>query len=484
MLNVGDELDGFRIEEKMHVGGMAVIYRVTHPDYEAPMIMKVPRLGFGEPGTTVIGYETEEMIMRALSGPHVPQLFASGDLARTPYLVMELIPGKRLLDWIGNAPVAADEVARLGAAMATAVHALHTQHVVHLDITPGNVLFRAGGEAVLVDFGLAHHGHYPDLMAEEFSRPVGTPAYISPEQVFGVRCDPRSDIFAMGVLLYELATGRLPFGAPNTRNGLRRRLYRDPVPPRALVPTLPEWLQEVILRCLEVDARARYTSAAQVAVDLTHPDQVAVGERGRRTRRDGPWKVFRRWLQAAGFEPAPCPQVAEHLSTAPIVLVAVATAHTNEQRNQCLRDAVRRAFASERDCRVVLATVIGPSSLTSEVNEQETAANRRIRSLVQLRQWAQPVQLPGDRVSFQVFESGDPAGALLDYARVNHVDQIIIGASPPGVPFSLRGSLADRVVHEAPCSVLVVRPTTRGSAAKEPSFPGVPIEHFPETRES
>ena len=157
----------------------------------------------------------------------------------------------------------------------------------HLDLKPTNVLYRAGGEAVLVDFGLAHHSHYPDLLAEELRFPVGNWVYMSPEQVLGVRCDPRSDIYALGGILYELATGRLPFGRPRSIAELRRRLYRDPVPPRAIVPATPEWLQEIILHCLEVDARERYASADQVAFDLANPSGVVPSERGSRRRRAG-----------------------------------------------------------------------------------------------------------------------------------------------------------------------------------------------------
>ena len=460
--NPGDVLDGFRIEERLYVGGMAVIYRVSSPTAELPLVMKIPRLGFGEPGTSVIGYETEEMVLRSVSGPHVPRLVARGDIERSPYLVMEYIAGRRLSDWLDHGSVAAEEVARLGVAVASAVHALHRQDVIHLDLTPGNVLFRPTGEAVLVDFGLARHGHYPDLMAEEFVRPAGTAAYISPEQLFGVRCDPRSDVFAIGVILYELATGQLPYGSPRGAKALRRRLYRDPTPPRAIVATIPEWLQEIILRCLEVDARARYSSAAQVAFDLSHPDQVNIGERGRRLRRDGSWKVFRRWWRAAGYEPAPCPEVSSQLSSAPIVLVAVAVEYTDELLAQAMRDAVRRTFASERDSRVVLATVISPVSIGRERTEEDTPANRRIRGRVQLRHWAQPLRLPPERVFCHVLESSSPADALLEYARLNHVDQIIIGASYPGLPlFGSPGTTADRVVSAAPCSVLVVRPTEK-----------------------
>ena len=136
---------------------------------------------------------------------------------------------------------------------------------------------------MLLDFGLSWHGHYPDLLAEEMRLAVGSPPWIAPEQVVGVRGDPRSDVFAIGVMLYELATGELPFGDPQTRGGLRQRLWMDPPPPRALAPETPPWLQEIILRCLEPEAAQRYASAAHLAFDLANPEQVQVGARGERT---------------------------------------------------------------------------------------------------------------------------------------------------------------------------------------------------------
>ena len=138
---------------------------------------------------------------------------------------------------------------------------------------------------MLLDFGLSWHAHYPDLLAEEMRVAVGSPPWMAPEQVVGVRGDPRSDVFAIGVMLYEMATGELPFGDPQTRGGLRQRLWMDPPPPRVLAPQTPDWLQEVILRCLEPEADQRYGSAAQLAFELANPDQVHVGERGLRTRR-------------------------------------------------------------------------------------------------------------------------------------------------------------------------------------------------------
>jgi serine/threonine protein kinase len=201
---------------------------------------------------------------------------------------------------------------------------------------------------VLLDFGLSCHAHYPDLLAEELRKAVGSPAWMAPEQVVGVRGDPRSDIFAIGVMLYELATGELPFGAPHLR-WLRQRLWMDPAPPRKHRPTLPGWLQEVILRCLEPEAGRRYPSAAHLAFDLSHPDQVHVGERGRNAGT--PFRThFKRWLKAAGMHYQPSPLPSQQIEEVPIVMVAVPHKDVSDATLYSLRQAVaaRWAYAPAR----------------------------------------------------------------------------------------------------------------------------------------
>jgi serine/threonine protein kinase len=460
-LQTGDVVDGFTLGERLHGGGMGIIFRAAPPpgraDLGFPLIIKVPRLGPGEPSETVVTYEVESTVHAALSGPHVPRFVAAGDLAAQPYLVMELVEGRSLKEWVGKGPVEAAEVARVGAALARAVHAVHLQEVVHLDLKPGNVIFRPDGQAVLIDFGLARHAHFPDLLAEEFRHPMGSGPYISPEQVLGVRHDPRSDVFALGVILYELVTGQYPFGAPSSQRALRHRLWHLPMSPRRIVPTCPEWLQEVILRCLEAQAADRYASAAQVAADLAHPEQVTVGERGRRLRRPGPGTLLKRWIMATGYEPSPLDRPSQQLSSASIVLAAVATLHKNEQRFQVLRDVVRRLLAIDPDRRLTCVTVIPPASELAGGKEEEAGTSMRIKHLVLLRNWAEPLGLPPERISYHVIESGDPAAALMEYARVNQVDHLVIGAPPADVP--MKGSfVSTRVAAEAPCSVTVVRP--------------------------
>ena len=467
-LQPGDVVDGFTLGERLHGGGMGIIYRAAPPadrsDLDFPLLIKVPRLGPGELSETVVTYEVEAMVHSALSGPHVPRLVATGDLASQPYLVMELVEGRSLRDWTRKGPLEVAEVARLGAALARAVHALHLQEVVHLDLKPANVIIRPGGEAVLIDFGLAHHAHFPDLLTEEFRHPMGSGPYISPEQVLGVRHDPRSDVFALGVILYQLVTGQYPFGAPHSSRALRERLWRVPLSPRRLVPGCPPWLQEVILRCLEVQAADRYASAAQVADDLSHGDQVTVGERGRRLLQPATGTLLKRWFMAAGYEPSPLQRPSQQLATASIVLAAVPTLHKNERRFQALREVVKRLLISDPDRRLTCITVIPPVSELAGGKEEEAATSQRIEHLVRLRHWAESLGLPPERISYHVIEGGDPAEALLEYARFNQVDHLVIGAPPAEVTLKA-GFVSTRVAAEAPCSVTVVRVRSGGGGS-------------------
>ena len=459
-------IDGFKLGEMRHKGGMALIYDVAYADGRAapfPMVMKVPRMTAGDGAETIVSFEVEHQMMQALDGPHVPHLVAAGDLSVLPYLVMEYVPGRTLDHWLDQVNqgvlLAPETLAQLGAPVAHAAHSLHEQNAVHLDLKPANVIIKGDGTAVLLDFGLSFHAHYPDLLAEETRHAVGSPAYMSPEQVVGVRGDPRSDVFAIGVMLYELATGDLPFGAPTSQGGLRQRLWMDPQPPRARRRDLPEWLQEIILRCLEPAAAERYPSAAHLAFDLTHPDQVQITEHGRRLKGTGAGTHIKRWLRAAGAEYQPSPLPARQIAEVPILMVAVPHRDVTDATLYSLREAVGRSLGIRPGARLAVVTVVAPGAAsTTDAGKSETALHRQM--LAMLKNWSVGLKLDGHQVSYHVLEDGDPADAILRFARANHVGMIVMGAATHGLQLQrFVATVPIKVAMRAPCTVILVKQT-------------------------
>ena len=454
----GIEVAGFRIGEKIYQGGMAELYEASGQGPDR-LLLKVPRLGLGEHPACYVGFEAEQMILATLAGPHVPRLVASGECEYGPYIVMERIAGASLEGILERSPLPLDEVRTLGERIASALQALHYQDVVHHDLRPGNVLLKPGGEVVLVDYGLAFSAHHPDLVEEQFHLPLGAAAYLSPEQVRGHRGDPRSDLFALGVLLYALACGRLPFGTPATVAGMRRRLHFEPQPPRSIRPDLPDWFQEIVLRCLEPRAADRYPTAAQVAYDLRHPDQVSVTERGRKLQRSGTVRALARWLGALwSREPEANAAPSAHLARAPHVLAAIDANDPDEALAQAQREAVRRVISVDAQVLLTCLNVLEPPLGGVAEGDESLERSLHTERLMQLHHWAQPLALPTGRVRFHVLVGSDAAAAILRYARAAHADLIILGARGSSGLRRYMGSVSSQVVAEASCSVTVVRP--------------------------
>ena len=436
----GSQIDGFTVGERIHVGGTGEIYRVTQPGSDRVLMMKVPRLG-PEASESLIAFETEAMIVPTLNGPHVPSLLAAGDLTRTPYLVFEWTEGQTLEEMLAAGPLAPAEVARVGAALADALYDVHQQRVIHLDVKPSNVILRDDGSAVLIDFGYAHHERLPDLLAEETRYAAGSAPYVSPEQLLGVRSDPRSDLFALGVVLYELASGTLPFGEPDS--DVRNRFWLDPTPLAQRVPGFPPWLQEIVLRCLLPRAELRYQSAAHVAFDLRHPEQVGLTARATKSARAGIIGHARRFLRAHAEHAARLRAPLPLPSRAPIVLVAVKTARMEDERHPAILLAVSQILAQSSEFRLICLAVIPPSAAALE-------------HVLRLRSWVEPLGLPAQRLSLHTIESEDPADVIVEIARYNNVDLVVVGApSPAGRAWSQ--SIAATVTAKVNCSVHVVR---------------------------
>ena len=465
----GAVIDGFTIAERVHSGGMATLWSVTRPDILAPLLMKIPRVSEGEDPAAIVSFEMEQMIMPRLSGPHVPACYATGDFARQAYVVMERIPGKTLYSRLGDLPLGYEEARVIAGKIAAALADLHRQNVIHHDVKPSSIMFRPSGEAVLIDFGLSHHNQLPDLLQEEFRLPYGTAPYMAPERLLGVRDDPRSDLFSLGVLLYFFTTGVPPFGESETLRGMRRRLWRDPYPPRKLRADYPLWLQEVVLRCLEIEPAWRYPTASQLAFELGHPGQIKLTGRAERVNRDPITTVWRRRFNGNVTQPRDKSDVAAQLAAGPIVAIALDLTEGSAALNEALRVTAERILATLPAARLACVNVLKLGRVTIDRTLDEEGKNKHVDRLVTLRHWASPLKLDESRLTVHVIEAIDPAAAILEFAEANHVDHIVIGARQHSLSRTLLGSVSAKVAAEAACTVTVVRPARLASSGVQES---------------
>jgi nucleotide-binding universal stress UspA family protein len=464
-VKVGDVIDGFVIEQELHVGGMAIAYTTSHPNIDKPLIFKIPKIREGEDATIIVGFEMEMMILPRLAGPHVPRVYGVGDFARTPYIAMERIPGETLFARIEHAPLPPEEVLEIARSVVTALADLHRQNVIHHDIKPSNIMTRPTGESVFIDFGLSRHNALPDLLEAEFHLPMGTAPYISPEQVRQIRDEPRSDIFSFGVLMYHLATGERPFGVPRSQQALRTRIWRDPIPPRKLQPAIPPFMQEIILRCLEPDPSRRFPSVGRLAFNLHNPDAVRLTARAEKANRDAIPAVFRRWVKSRALPPV------EHhalpVTATGLIMVAVDLSEGFEYLAEALRLQTKRLTMSMTDVRVACINVIRLSGVFQTASFDEEGRNVHVQRLVELKNWARTLDIEEDKLSYHVLENFSPAEAIIEFAKTNHVDQILLCARGNSTYRRFLGSVSSEVVAKAPCTVTVVRAVAPAKEADE-----------------
>ena len=285
-----------------------------------------------------------------------------------------------------------------------------------------------------------------------------------------VRNDSRSDLFALGVMLYHFTTGERPFGQPDSVRGLRRRLYIDPVPPRTLRRDCPPWLQEVILKCLEVHTERRYQTAGQLAADLQAPGQIVLTRRADKLQRSGMVKTFKRWFFALGSEPGQDRMpLAERLDRSPIVMAAVDIDHATTELLQQLRETVRRIVLTEPGARLACVSVMKIARMGLDDLVDEQGRSRHVKQLVALKHWARPIskalKLDEGRLTFHVLEATDVANSLVEFAQRNQVDHLVVGARGASTLRRLLGSVSSQVVAQSGCTVTVVRAAGLANAA-------------------
>jgi serine/threonine-protein kinase len=272
----GDTLDHYQIENLVARSGMASIFRAKDLVNGREVAIKFPHPEMEADPVTFDRFIREQDIGESLDHPGVMKVFT--DSKRTGrYMVMEWVKGRLLRHLINEQKkFPAERAVRILVPILNALEYIHTHGVVHRDLKPENIMIDSDDEIKLIDFGIAGKEGSRRLTFAKLSQVMGTPDYISPEQVKGKRGDGRSDIYAAGVMLYEMLTGTTPFKGPNAFAIMNDRMLNNPVPPREVEPSITPELQEIIYRAIERDPKNRYAHAREMAWDLEHQDQVGV----------------------------------------------------------------------------------------------------------------------------------------------------------------------------------------------------------------
>jgi len=289
-IHPGDQLDHFQLESIVATSGMATVFRAKDLNTGKHVAIKVPHPEMESDPVMFDRFQREEDIGTRMDHPGVMKVFPNPDRSQV-YIVMEWVPG-RLLRLILNdqKKLPVSRAVHITIAILDALEYIHQHGVAHRDLKPENIMVEEatapgtegpGGEDIihLIDFGIAANAGSRRLTFANFSQAMGTPDYISPEQVRGKRGDARSDIYALGVMLYEMLTGRVPFTGPNPFAVMNDRLLNQPIPPRQLDPTITPQMQEILYRALERDPKNRYATAADFAHDLKNQETVGVAPR-------------------------------------------------------------------------------------------------------------------------------------------------------------------------------------------------------------
>ena len=277
-LEPGEQLDYYRIEAPVARSGMATIFRATDVRDNRVVALKIPHPDMEADPILFDRFQREAAIGEKLIHPKVMRVYGGEKRSRV-YMVMEWCDGRLLRQILNEGRISKERAIRIADGVLEALNYIHANGVVHRDLKPENIMVDENDNIKLIDFGIAADSAARRLTYANFTATLGTPDYISPEQVKGKRGDGRSDIYAVGVMLYEMLSGKLPFSGPSPLAVMNDRVLNYPVPPQVADPTISPQLQEVLYRALERDPRNRYANAQEFQRDLEHLDQVGVDDR-------------------------------------------------------------------------------------------------------------------------------------------------------------------------------------------------------------
>jgi len=282
MLEAGDTLDHYRLDAAVARGGMATLFRATDLNDGRTVAIKVPHAEMEADPVLVERFQREQQIGQELGHPGIVKTYDGEERSRL-YMVIEWVEGRLLraiLSEQRQLPV--ERATSLTLQILDALDTMHKYGIVHRDLKPENIMVDEEDRIKLIDFGIAMKEDARRITFVGMSPALGTPDYISPEQVKGQRGDHRSDIYSLGVMLYEMLAGQPPYTGSNPLAVMNERLLHDPEPVRKLRKEVAPELEEILNRALERDPRRRYQTAADMAWELEHQEQVGVEDGARR----------------------------------------------------------------------------------------------------------------------------------------------------------------------------------------------------------
>lgn len=484
-LEPGSQIDGFTIEKKIGEGGMALLH-LAHDATGRARVLKVPRRALNVDPVAVVAFENELRLAHYLEDfphAHMPVAQSGGE---QQYLVMDYIEGTDLYSHLReHGCLSEQEAVTLTKKIVHALAELHRRRIIHLDVKLSNIMIMQDGDIRLIDFGLAHHLDFPDHIYECFQDPKGTPAYIAPEQFFGVRDEPRSDIFSIGTMLYEMTTSKLPFPDAHSALDVVNRIKRAPRSPREYNAALSSAFSDLVLTCLQniperrfADMDALHAALEQLEAVVVPPPALSAPQPATYLRQRAaadPSSIFARLTGEVLRVLRPSKDnhldeiqawIAEHVRRrppAPFRIIAALDSKPGKQGDkfnlEILAQAIRQAQLQSSIITVV--TVLRGSDIRLAADERERMEINADYQEVRGRMLRTIGSVDAGNLSISVhIRGGDPVDAIAGCVKDYEADLLVIGARDRNALSRLvLGSTAYKVLTTIKCPIFVIQET-------------------------
>lgn len=474
----GSKVDGYTIDKLIGEGSMALLY-LAHEESGRQRVLKVPCRTLDTDPVAVVAFENELRLARYLEDfPHA-YMPVSQSAGKSHYLVMDFIDGTDLWTQLREQGCLGEAQAiTLIKKIVYALAELHRRRIVHLDIKLSNVMVTREGEVRIIDFGLANHLDLPDLIYESFQEPKGSPAYMAPEQLFGVRDEPRSDLFSIGTMLYEMTTSKLPFPEARSELGVLNRIKRNAVSPRHYRPELSESFAALVLNCLQNSPDRRFASmddlysaleqieSATAVVNV--PPKLAMARAAVRSGNQLLGRItgqFRAILGAADgdkFDEIKVWIAAHQAGRIPLYRIVVALESNNNGHGKALnREILTHATRQARlqPSIITVLTVLSDHNAALVVNVRDR--NELNAAYLETRKALTHIIADFARDDLPIginIRSGDPVNAIVGCVVDYKANMLVIGARKRSVlsRFVL-GSTAYKVLTTVKCPIIIVQ---------------------------